>query len=225
MTFSRHPQRYSALEVAYFEPSGVIAPAVLSLLREYGFRHVHHRSSRDSFVDDALSSLTDLMLIETDGADDWVLPLVRQVRRCETRCDPFVPVITIHSAVTPDLAAQHRNSGVDALLGKPHSVADLILHIDALMDKPRLFVAADAYVGPERRNAQRPSDLHKVFQVPNRMALHRDGKLVLAEVMAWRFLWKTLLGTPLEQRQGLLNAHGDLFADAILMRQEQPGAQ
>lgn len=90
--------------------------------------------------------LTDLTMTPVDG-----IAFTREVRNSVASPNPFVPIIMVtgHTERARVLAA--RDAGVTEFLAKPVTARSLFLRIVEIVDRPRPFVRADAYFGPDRR--------------------------------------------------------------------------
>ncbi|MDH5747961.1 MAG: response regulator [Rhodospirillales bacterium] len=88
---------------------------------------------------------------------DWLMPvldgmeLIRLIRKGTDVVDPHVPIImvTAHSEQSRILAA--RDAGATEILIKPYSATDLYRRFVAIIDRPRDFVKAKTFAGPDRR--------------------------------------------------------------------------
>ena len=106
--------------------------AALRMLREQGFEVV--------FCDENTEPL---------GAVEFVKALRRDVL---TR-DPTIPVIMISSAATRTQIEALRDAGADDVICKPVSVETIQRKFDQLLQSPRKFVTAKAFLGPDRRRS------------------------------------------------------------------------
>jgi len=90
--------------------------------------------------------LTDLSMAPVDG-----IAFTREIRNSVASPNPFVPVIMVtgHTERARVLAA--RDAGVTEFLAKPITARSLFLRIAEIIDRPRPFVRADEFFGPDRR--------------------------------------------------------------------------
>jgi len=98
---------------------------------------------------------------------DWQMPgmdgltLTRIIRgavfRPDDRIDnPKLPIVLISAHASVRAVEQARLAGVDEVVVKPFSTASLLKRLSAAAAKPRAFVVAEAYVGPDRRRKLGP---------------------------------------------------------------------
>lgn len=94
--------------------------------------------------------LTDMSMEAMDG-----LELTRRVRALERRLNPAVPIIMISGHTERDRVEAARDAGVTEFLVKPITLQNLTSRIAAVMERPRRFVHAPTYSGPDRRRKTR----------------------------------------------------------------------
>jgi CheY-like chemotaxis protein len=90
--------------------------------------------------------LTDLMMAPMDG-----IAFVHELRNSPQSPNPFLPVIMVsgHTERARILAA--RDAGVTEFVAKPITAKNLFLRIVEIIERPRPFVRAPSYFGPDRR--------------------------------------------------------------------------
>lgn len=119
---------------------------------------VESESAEDALELLAGSSTPDILLI------DWMMPgmdgieLVQKIRNDPDSKVPFVPVIMLTAFSEYENVVQARDVGVNEFLAKPVSVKGLVSRLDAVINKPRLFVRTEQYFGPCRRRRDMPFD-------------------------------------------------------------------
>lgn len=77
--------------------------------------------------------------------------LAAAVRRDPESPNPLLPIILVSDPMPPDALARVRDAGVNEVLVHPITVKALVSRIDSVMGKPRAFVQAEGFVGPDRR--------------------------------------------------------------------------
>jgi CheY-like chemotaxis protein len=93
---------------------------------------------------------------------DWHMPgmnglvLTRTVREAVFLPDPRIsnprlPIVLVSAHTSARAVAEARQVGVDEVVVKPFSMTSLLKRIAAAANKPRPFVVADGYAGPDRR--------------------------------------------------------------------------
>jgi len=127
-----------------------------SLLDIFGFKHVY--GSRDAekafeliceYNPDLI--ITDWLMKPVDG-----LELINRVRKDENSPNPYVPIILMTGYSDRTRVEAARDSGVTEFLMKPYTAKDLYSRIVQIIEKPRQFVDAGTFFGPDRRRKIRP---------------------------------------------------------------------
>lgn len=90
--------------------------------------------------------ITDWLMDPMDGIE-----LTMKIRRDGLSIDRMVPIIVMtgYSAITRVSLA--RDIGVTEFLVKPFTAVDLARRIQAIIERPRDFVDAESFFGPDRR--------------------------------------------------------------------------
>ena len=74
----------------------------------------------------------------------------KALRRSDLPCRK-APAIMIAPLATRDNLTEARNAGIDEVILKPFADKDLVERIVHVLDKPRPWIEAMAYIGPDRR--------------------------------------------------------------------------
>ena len=90
--------------------------------------------------------LTDMSMKPMDGID-----FTRAIRNSETSPSPFIPIIMITGHTEKYRVEAARDVGVTEFLAKPITAATLFSRMAEIMERPRGFVRAEGYFGPDRR--------------------------------------------------------------------------
>lgn len=99
-------------------------------------------------------AIVDYHMTPIDG-----LTFTRTVRSSPEALNPYMPIImlTAHSEAAEVRAA--RDAGVTEILVKPATAASVLDRVSRAIFKPRPFIRAAAYIGPDRRRRVDPSFL------------------------------------------------------------------
>jgi two-component system chemotaxis response regulator CheY len=90
--------------------------------------------------------ITDWHMIPSNGID-----LVRNIRHEKTSPNKTVPIIMMTGYSAMLRIAEARDNGTTEFLVKPFSASDLARRIAYVINKPRDFIKAPTYFGPDRR--------------------------------------------------------------------------
>lgn len=112
-------------------------------------------------VRDAGDGAVALEVLESYAADiiiaDWEMrPLdgiefTKMLRRSDDSPNPYLPVIMASGYGEMHRIIEARDAGVNEYVVKPFSVVTLFSRIMAVIDKPRPFIKAKTFFGPDRR--------------------------------------------------------------------------
>ena len=96
-------------------------------------------------------ALIDYLMEPMDGLD-----LTRLIRDRDSSPNPNLPIIMITGAASLEIVARSRDAGVNEFLAKPVSAASLYRRLHAVIERPRPFVRAKEFFGPDRRRKAAP---------------------------------------------------------------------
>ena len=149
---------YDQLRVLVVEDNQHTRALIRSVLQNLGFNAGHIREAFDG-----LSALEELQKEAVHIViSDWRmepmdgLTFVRTLRDPEKSPDPFVPVILCSAYTDQELIESARDIGINEIIAKPISIGNIKSRIHAILDKPRPFVNASNYFGPDRRRRRGP---------------------------------------------------------------------
>ena len=130
---------------------------VRSLLTIMGFRNVLVAQDGQEAFEVVKRECPDLIIT------DWIMDkmdgitLAREIRKNPLCPDPYIPIIMMTGFSSKLRVEKARDHGITEFLVKPFTVNDLYVRIKQIVEKPRQFVEAGPYFGPDRRRKD-PSD-------------------------------------------------------------------
>jgi two-component system chemotaxis response regulator CheY len=89
---------------------------------------------------------SDLSMSPMDG-----LAFAREVRMSKSSPNPYIPIIMVTGHTERHRIEAARDAGVTEVLAKPITAGSLYQRIGEIVDRPRAFVKASNYFGPDRR--------------------------------------------------------------------------
>jgi len=97
----------------------------------------------------------------TNSKADDILPIsglhfVQRLRRSSLSPNPFIPIVMMMDRANPIQVIEARDSGVNEILLRPVDAQEFCERLVSLIEHPRIFVTADTYRGPCRRNERKP---------------------------------------------------------------------
>lgn len=130
-------------------------PPMLSLaktmLSTFGFRSIYTAKDGDEAYEsfkrnDPDIVITDWVMEPTDG-----LELIKMIREDPMSPNPYVPIIVMTGYSAKPRVESARDKGTTEFLVKPFAAKDLYNRIVQVIEKPRQFVQAKEFFGPDRR--------------------------------------------------------------------------
>jgi CheY-like chemotaxis protein len=150
------PSGYGALEILIVDDIANTRQILRAILRHMGFAR----------VTEAGGTTEALTLIKEIGPDlvftDWDMPgasgldLIRIVRSHPESPDPTLPIILLTAHGDRQYVKAGRDAGATDFLVKPLAPARIRDRILDVVSRPRGFVSAPGYKGPDRRRLDRP---------------------------------------------------------------------
>ena len=126
------------------------------ILVQFGASEIQEAKEGAGAMEETQSFKPDIIII------DWMMKpvdgmeFVRWLRDGKDSPAPFTPVIMVSAFSHMTNVLQARDAGINEFLAKPISAKSLLSRIQAVIDKPRQFVRADEYFGPDRRRRPLP---------------------------------------------------------------------
>jgi two-component system, chemotaxis family, chemotaxis protein CheY len=100
----------------------------------------------------------DILITERELEPESGIELVNFIRQGGDSIDRLLPVIMLTARSEPEYVTEARDRGVTEFLGKPYSVDALYRRIATVIARPRAFINAPQYFGPDRRRRQMAYD-------------------------------------------------------------------
>ncbi len=136
--------------VVIVDPNPAAARLMSDLLKGFGSRDIAIESDQDRIIDLAREMEPGLYVIEHSGPQLDGEALGRRIRR-SSLSSRRAPIMMVTAEATASAIKGARDAGVHEFLRKPFTSGDLYRRIENLATKPRNWVEAVGYVGPDRR--------------------------------------------------------------------------
>ncbi len=130
-------------------------PAMLNLMKSilntFGFREIElAQNGKEAFnkakIFDPDLIITDWMMDEMDGIE-----LTKKIRKDPISANPYVPIIIMTGFSAKPRVVTARDKGTTEFLVKPFTSRDLYNKIVQVIERPRQFIDAEDFFGPDRR--------------------------------------------------------------------------
>lgn len=204
--------------VLIVDPQPASAKLLQELMRSLVNCQIWSASSDAKAIQAARAVDPQIIFLEHSGPELDGARLARALRRSDLPCRK-VPIIMVTGEATAQAILGARDSGVHEFLRKPYTIKDLTRRLEAVALKPRDWVEAVHYVGPDRRRfnsgeyvgpRKRKSDARKS---PDQAKILQALKIVRAARQAvdsdWTQARRSLLAQAADLQQAAV-AVGDL---------------
>jgi DNA-binding response OmpR family regulator len=208
---------YDTAETLVYDPVAGNRTATRAALYNLGFRRIETVGSLEAVIECIRRRPPDLVVCESQGAENELCALIQSLRQGSTGYNPFIVIIVTAWEQNSALVTRVLNSGADDLLLRPFSTAMLGQRIQAHIERRKGFVITSEYVGPDRRkDSVRPSNV-ELFEPPNSLKMKAQERLT-SEEAAQR------LDAELKEAREILNIEKlrrDAFQICVLWRLTQ----
>ncbi|MET0271423.1 MAG: response regulator [Phenylobacterium sp.] len=130
------------------QPAG--ATVITELLREVTLVDAYTAVSNDRALKLANKVVPDIIFCELSAEKVDGVAFTRKLRRSELVCRK-APVILVTGVATAATILAARDAGVHEFLRKPFTMKDMLRRLEAVTLRPRGWIEAVDYVGPDRR--------------------------------------------------------------------------
>jgi DNA-binding response OmpR family regulator len=136
--------------VLVVDPNASAVRLLADQLRHVGPVQIYHAPTIEKGYAMARTVDPQLIFVEHASAGTDGLVLARKVRRSDLICRE-APIIMCTAEATAEAIFGARDAGVHEFMRKPFTIKDLERRLEAVTLKPRDWVEAVQYVGPDRR--------------------------------------------------------------------------
>lgn len=135
------------------------SPSMRSIMRrivqDIGVTDIHEAADIESGYKKFMEERVDLIF--TDWSKDVdALRFLRMVRRGKHSPNQRVPIVVVTANTDLDAVFKARDTGMTEFLSKPISQKMVMSRLKSAMEKPRMFIKAGEFFGPDRRRRRIP---------------------------------------------------------------------
>jgi len=147
---------FERVRVLILEDNAHMSTILRTILQGFGVRSiVETRDAADAF-ETMRSANPDLALVDYMLGDVDGLEFTRLTRTASDSPNKYLPIIMVSGHTDRSKIMEAINAGVNEYLAKPVRPVDLYNRLLSLIERPRRFVKAPGYFGPDRRRRQDP---------------------------------------------------------------------
>ena len=143
--------RLSQIRVLLVDDEMQILRLVRDVLMELGFQDITLAHDGREGIAFAKTQRFDFIITDWRMPDIEGIELIRFVRSSPESLSPRVPIIMLSGNTEATYVLQARDAGVNEYVIKPFTAEQLVRRLRAIIEKPRSFVEAPKYRGPNRR--------------------------------------------------------------------------
>ena len=136
--------------VLIVDPAPASARLLADLMRNISAGHLWNAPSNRRGLEAADQVNPQLIFVELSGVNVDGVDFARRVRHSEMNCRQ-APIIMVTATATAGAILGARDAGVHEFLRKPYTAKDLLRRLEAVTLRPRDWVEAVDYIGPDRR--------------------------------------------------------------------------
>ncbi|KAA5803895.1 response regulator [Alkalicaulis satelles] len=147
---------FDRVRVLILEDNAHMSTILRTILQGFGVRAIAEtRDAADAF-ETMRSTNPDLALVDYMLGDVDGLEFTRLIRTASDSPNKYLPIIMVSGHTDRKRVMEAINAGVNEYLAKPVRPVDLYNRLVSLIERPRRFVKAPGYFGPDRRRRQDP---------------------------------------------------------------------
>ena len=132
------------------DPNAASARLLVDIMKSLGAREVVTESDENRVLDHARELEPGLIFTERTGCRLDGEQLARRIRRSNLACRR-APILMVTAEATASSIKGARDAGIHEFLRKPFTAGDLFKRVENVALKPRDWIEAVGYVGPDRR--------------------------------------------------------------------------
>ncbi|MHA1573304.1 MAG: response regulator [Alphaproteobacteria bacterium] len=143
------------------DPNCYMRDLCLDMLRSLRFKDAWGCASPDEALARMRDNGADILVVDYKLPNMNGIDFATSVRTGENTPDPFVPMIMMTEYATLDIVHSARDAGINEFLAKPVSPKAFLDRLVECLIRPRQFIAAPQFFGPDRRrrsDRQHPSE-------------------------------------------------------------------
>lgn len=181
-----HSYRFQDVRVVFVEPNSEMRLGLKAALRDHGFNNIMATGNIDHLEEAIRNNEADLIIGDVHFQGRSICEMVKSLRHSQMGDNPFSVTMALTSNPVSSNIAQCINAGFDDILLKPLTVNQMMDRIINMIESRKPFVVTHDYIGPDRRNLDRPCRPNAVeipqLIVPNPLRARAKDGMTTAEL-------------------------------------------
>ncbi len=142
---------FSNIKVLVVENNTAMFSLIKNVLGAFGISKIYSAYSVDEGFKEFQRRSPDLVIIDWLDEENGGVNLTAKIRQTDNSVNPFVPVIMMTGYSQKRRVIMARDSGITEFIVKPFTAKALYDKVESIIERPRQFVKADSFFGPDRR--------------------------------------------------------------------------
>lgn len=151
--------KFEKMSVLIVEDNEPMRKLIASVLETLGIGRIIQAKDGEQGLRAFQEHKPDAILVDWEMEPLNGIEMIRRIRYTPNMPNRFVPIILVTGYGALSRVMQARDAGVTEFLVKPFTAGDLARRLAYIINKPRSFVDASDYFGPDRR--RKSSDDYK----------------------------------------------------------------
>jgi two-component system, chemotaxis family, chemotaxis protein CheY len=144
----------AALHVLLVDDNQHTRAIVAAVLAGVGVQHVRECSDGAEALNALRKWAADVAIVDFEMQPIDGVAFTRLVRNAADTVNPFLPIIMLTGHAERSRVEEARDAGVTEFVVKPLTARALLDRLNTVIERPRSFVRATGYFGPDRRRRQ-----------------------------------------------------------------------
>lgn len=144
------------IRVLILEDNVHMSTILRTILQGFGVRSITETRDAAAAFESMRNAGPDLALVDYMLGDVDGLEFTRLIRTATDSPNKYLPIIMVSGHTDRARVMEAINAGVNEYLAKPVRPVDLYNRLVSMIERPRRFVKAPGYFGPDRRRRQDP---------------------------------------------------------------------
>lgn len=140
-----------AVQILLIDDNQHMRAIASAILQSAGIRKVIEASDGGAALEAMRDHAIDLALVDFNMFPLDGVEFTRLVRNSPDSANPYLPIIMMTGHSEKSRVTEARDAGVTEFVAKPITAKAVLERIQAVILRPRPFVKADTYFGPDRR--------------------------------------------------------------------------
>lgn len=145
---------FSTVKFLIVDSNPLSTELLYDILRMLGSISIRRANDTDKALKILRNDDIDVMITEWNVSPLNGLELIDEIRNSLQSPDRMLPIIMLTANSEPEFVVQARDHGVTEFLAKPFTVDAFYRRLVSVIARPRAFVNAGTYFGPDRRRRQ-----------------------------------------------------------------------